>query len=155
MVCLGNTCRSPMALAVAVAMVDRAGICEAVAVTSFGTACYHEGEPADPRADAALRRGGWPAGGHRARQLRAADLTTADLVLCADRSNLAAVRRLSPAAVPDPRIRLLRSYDPDSSSGDDEIPDPWLGGNAEYDHALALIVGSCRRLVDSLARREG
>ncbi|HUY40405.1 MAG TPA: low molecular weight phosphotyrosine protein phosphatase, partial [Candidatus Dormibacteraeota bacterium] len=86
MVCLGNICRSPMAAVVAGAMVEQAGLSGLVVVESFGTANYHAGELADPGALGALRRRGWPAGGHRARQLLPEHVVAADLVLCADRS---------------------------------------------------------------------
>jgi len=151
MVCLGNICRSPMAAAVAAAMVDEAGLGGEVVVESFGTADYHEGERAHPGAEAALVRGGWPAGAHRARMLRSDDLAAGDLVLCADRANLADVRRLAGAEGVRAKIRLLRSYDPEASPGDDEVPDPWSGDDAEFDLVLALIERSCRGLVGELA----
>jgi protein-tyrosine phosphatase len=151
MVCLGNICRSPMAAGVAEALIEEAGLSDQVVVESFGTAGYHVGEHADPKADAALRRHGWPAGGHRARRLRVADVVAADLVLCADRANLAAVRRLAGADAGASKIRLLRSYDPDATHDDDEVPDPWGGDDAEFDRSLALIERACRGLVGHLA----
>lgn len=147
MVCLGNICRSPMAAAVAASMVDAAGL--EVTVESYGTAGYHDGEAADARADAALRRRGWPAGDHRARQLAAAELRRLDLVLCADRDNLRAVRRLAPDG--GDKVRLLRSFDPQACPGDDEVPDPWSGDDAAFDEALTLIEAACRGLVRQLA----
>lgn len=151
MVCLGNICRSPMAAAVAAAMVDEAGLADQVEVESFGTAGYHRGEAADARADAALRRRGWPAGGHRARQIGAGDVAAADLVLCADRANQATVRRLAPEHAG--KVQLLRSFDP-ASGPDDEVPDPWDGDDADFDHALALIEEACRGLVAQLAAED-
>jgi protein-tyrosine phosphatase len=158
MVCLGNICRSPMAEAVATAMIDQAGLSGEVVVESFGTGGYHAGEAADPKAVAALRRRGWPADGHRARRIRAADVERADLVLCADRSNVADLRRISGDGAGDPtvagsaKIRLLRSYDPTALSRDQDVPDPWGGGDAEFDLTLSLIERACRGLVDDLAR---
>jgi protein-tyrosine phosphatase len=149
MVCLGNICRSPMAAAIGGALVGESGR-DDVHVESFGTAGYHEGEPADPRTVAALRRHGWPAEGHRARRLRADDLADLDLVLCADHANLAAVRRLAADGPGKPEIRLLRSYDPAAGHGDDEVPDPWSGGDAEFDTALRLVEQACRGLVAQL-----
>ncbi len=150
MVCLGNICRSPMAEAVAGALIEQAGLADALTVESFGTAGYHEGEGADPRSEAALCRRGWPSGGHRARRLRATDITAADLVLCADRDNLADVRRLAATSADASKARLLRSYDPGVLPGDDEVPDPWSGGDAEFDKALVLIERACRGLVAQL-----
>ncbi len=149
MVCLGNICRSPMAEAVAQALVAEAGLDGDVMVDSFGTTGAHAGEGADPRALAALSRRGWALPGHRARQLRAGDLAVIDLVLCADRSNVAAVRGLAP---PDAgRVRLLRSFDPDAIAGDDEVPDPWGGDDLAFDLALGRIEAACRGLVGHLA----
>jgi len=151
MVCLGNICRSPMAEAVAAGMVEAAGLGGAVVVESFGTAGHHVGEAAYPRAVAALRRGGWPGADHRARRLRPPDVAAADLVLCADRATLAHARRLAGPDDAAAKVRLLRSYDPEASAGDDEVPDPWGGDDAEFDVVLALIERSCRGLVAELA----
>ncbi len=147
MVCHGNICRSPMAAAVARALVAEAGLTETVVVESFGTSREHAGEGIDPRAAAALARRGWSTTGHHARQLRAADVASTDLVLCADRANLRDVLRLG---VTDADVRLLRSYDPDVGT-DDEVPDPWFGSDADFDRALDLIERACQGLVGQLA----
>jgi protein-tyrosine phosphatase len=146
-----------MAEAVARALVEEAGLAGAVTVESFGTAGYHIGERADPRTDACLRRHGWPHGSHRARQLSAADVNAADLVLCADRSNLANVKRLAGPSVSPGKIRLLGSYDPATSVGaaGEEVPDPWGGGDEDFDLALKMIERSCRGLVGQLANPSG
>jgi protein-tyrosine phosphatase len=149
MVCLGNICRSPMAEAVARSLLEQAGLAFEIEVVSYGTAGYHEGEPADPGAVAALRRRGWPAGGHRARQLRAADVAAADVVAVADRANRRAAAEL---AGPDhgDKVVLLRSFDP-ASGPDDEVPDPYGGGADGFDRTLELIEAACRGLVAELA----
>ncbi|HUJ64532.1 MAG TPA: low molecular weight protein-tyrosine-phosphatase [Acidimicrobiales bacterium] len=154
MVCLGNICRSPMAAAVAEDLIGQAGLDRQVEVESFGTARYHVGEGADPGAVAALHRHGWTAKPHRARQLEVDDIKAADLVLCADRSNLNTVRRLAVSGGEDPsKVRLLRSFDPGRRQGDDGIPDPWGGGDQDFDLALAAIEPSCEGLVRELATR--
>jgi protein-tyrosine phosphatase len=141
-----------MAAAVAAAMVEDAGLGGEVVVESFGTAGCHESEPAYRRATEALRRGGWPVIEHRARRLRPPDLAAADLVLCADRANLAEVRSLAGAGDGGAKVRLLRSYDSEAGPGDDEVPDPWGGDDAEFDQVLALLERACRGLVAELAR---
>jgi protein-tyrosine phosphatase len=170
MVCLGNICRSPMAAAVGSAMVDQAGLGERFVVESFGTAGYHAGEAADSRAVAALRRRGWPADAHRARRLTSDDIAGCELILCADRSNVADVRRLVRGQVrgqvwgrgqvggqgdqgrgDQSTIQLLRSFDPAVTPGDDEVPDPWGGDSRDFDYTLDLIEAACRGLVERLA----
>jgi protein-tyrosine phosphatase len=140
MVCLGNICRSPMA-----------GTVGRVVVESFGTAGYHVGGPADAGAVAALRRRGWPVDGHRARRITAEDIAGFDLVLCADRSNVADVRRLARDDMDRAKIQLLRSFDPAVTATDDEVPDPWGGQSRDFDHALDLIEAACHGLVERLA----
>ena len=149
MVCLGNICRSPMAEAVAGSLVAEAGLGRLVTVDSFGTSGAHVGESADPGALAALSRRGWSLAGHRARQLKAGDIPGIDLVLCADRVNVAAVSRLAPAHTG--RIRLLRSFDPACTAGDDEVPDPWGGADHAFDRALTHIEAACRGVIDHVA----
>ena len=150
-VCLGNICRSPMAESVARAMLDHAGLADRVSVESFGTAGYHEGEAADPSADAALERRGWPSGRHRARRLRPTDLDDLDLILCADRSNRSDVLALGANA---DRVRLVRSYDPEAGP-EAAVPDPWGEDAAGFDRSLDMIERACRGLVDELAARPG
>lgn len=132
-------------------MVDQAGFADRIVVESFGTAGYHVGAPADAGAVAALRRRGWPADGHRARRITSDDVAGCDLVLCADRSNLADVRRLARHEADRSKIHLLRSFDPAVTPADDEVPDPWGGDSRDFDRALDLIEAACRGLVERLA----
>lgn len=132
-------------------MVEHAGLAEQIIVESFGTAGYHTGGKADARAIAALRRRGWPADGHRARRITADDLERCDLVLCADRANIAEVQRLAQRDADRAKIQLLRSFDPDVTPADDEVPDPWYGDSRDFDHALDLIEAACHGLVEQLA----
>ena len=143
-----------MAAAVASALVAEAGLGHRVSVESFGTAGYHVGEGADGRADAALRRHGWPAGGHRARRIGADDVAALDLILCADRANLEAVRGLAARDGDRDKIRLLRSYDPEGGDGA-EVPDPWGCDDRGFDEALSMIERSCRGLIAELAAPPG
>ena len=151
-VCLGNICRSPIAEVVARSLVEKAGLAGRVTVESYGTAGYHAGEPADRQAAAALARRGLDAGAHRARQLTAPDLGRLDLVLCADSTNLADVRRLAGARFDPERMRLLRSYDPEAPKGA-PVPDPWGLDDDTFDRVVEMIEGACRGLVDSISRR--
>lgn len=151
MVCLGNICRSPMAAAVATEMVARAGLAERISVESFGTAGYHQGEAIYPGAQEALQRRGWPSDGHRARRITPTDMRGADLLLAADHANAADLRRLARSDEDRAKVRLLRSFDPASRPGDQEVPDPWGGDDRDFDHALDLIEAACGGLVAQLA----
>ena len=132
-VCTGNICRSPIAEKVFVHELEQAGLAEAVHVSSAGTGNWHVGSPADERAAAVLRAGGYDVA-HIARQVDAEQLG-ADLIVALDRSHQRALRSL----VPEPdRVRLLRSFDPDAPSGA-EVPDPYYGDDDGFATVLEMI----------------
>ena len=81
-VCTGNICRSPMAevvtkiLAEATVLPDGTTLGDRLIITSAGTGPWHEGEPMDPRASAALLRAGYPDYPHVAHQISVPRLKT-------------------------------------------------------------------------------
>jgi protein-tyrosine phosphatase len=132
-VCTGNICRSPIAEKVFLHEVERAGLADAVAVSSAGTGNWHVGSPADDRAEAVLLAGGYRTG-HVARQVDAGQLG-ADLIVALDRTHEHALRSI----VPEPdRVRLLRSFDPDAPPGA-EVPDPYYGDDEGFTTVLEMI----------------
>lgn len=145
-----------MAEAVTRDLIAAAGLEGEVTVESFGTTGYHAGASMEPDAAATLVAHGWEPGNHRARQLTAVDLERLDLVLCADRSNLQAVRALSSRAKGSVHadIVLLRALDPVAPEGA-EVPDPYLEGTAAFERSLAVIEPACRALVERLAASGG
>ncbi len=157
---MGNICRSPMAASVLRAEVERAGLRGLVEVDSAGTGDWHEGERMDPRASAELARRGYPATGHRARQIGPSWLEERDLILALDVQNLRALRRMAGSQGSGgqraERIRLLRSFDPGSPAGA-EVPDPYMGDDNAFAHVLVLIEAAAKeltaRLAEMLARR--
>lgn len=68
-----------------------------------------------------------------------------------DRDNLAAIRRMA-GGRDTPVIRLLREFDA-SAPDDAEVPDPYAGGPAGFDHVLDLCERACRGLVDHVRDR--
>ncbi|MBC3761648.1 arsenate reductase/protein-tyrosine-phosphatase family protein [Quadrisphaera oryzae] len=99
-VCTGNICRSPIAERVLQAGLDAAAVPGAprVRVVSAGTGAV-VGHAMEPEAAAAVRASGASPDGHAARQVTAADVRDAALVLTATREHRSAVVRLAPAAV--------------------------------------------------------
>ena len=136
LVCLGNICRSPMAETVLRAALAEAGLDGAVSLDSAGTGDWHAGEPMYPPARAALARRGYDGSAHRARQIEPSWLAGRDLVLAMDTSNLAALRRMAGPAGHD-RIRLFGEVGGLGTGA--EIPDPYGGDNADFDHVLDLL----------------
>jgi protein-tyrosine phosphatase len=125
-VCLGNICRSPIAAAVLGAELADLD----VEVDSMGTGGWHAGDPADPRALAALERAGYELE-HVARQASPQSLADTDLVLAMDSDNLHDLRAMGVDAV------LIRDFDPRAHSPD--VPDPYYGTAGDFDEVLAMI----------------
>jgi protein-tyrosine phosphatase len=131
-------------------LVAAAGLDDRVTLDSAGTGHWHVGELADPRTRTAAANRGIEIS-HRARQLTAADLERFDLVLAMDRDNLAAIRRML-GGRDTPLVGLLRAFDA-SAPDDAEVPDPYAGGPAGFDHVLDLCERACRGLVDHVRAR--
>ncbi|WP_438363667.1 low molecular weight protein-tyrosine-phosphatase [Streptomyces marincola] len=147
-VCSGNICRSPMAEAVLRARLAEAGLGAHVLVDSAGTGGWHAGDPADPRATAALVAAGYDArpADHTARQFEAEWFPRYDLVVALDRGHARALRRLAPGPEQAAKVRLLRA-------GDLDVPDPYYGEDEGFADCLALIEESVPDLLDTIRRR--
>jgi protein-tyrosine phosphatase len=151
-VCTGNICRSPMAEVVLRSLMDDAGLGSAVAVSSAGTGNWHEGEPMDPRAAAALRERGYDGRAHRARPFEARWFDDLDLVVALDRRHRQTLRGLGDRRGFDTesRLVLLRAFDA-AASGAVDIPDPYYGDDQEFSRCLDLVEAGCRGLAGPLA----
>jgi protein-tyrosine phosphatase len=146
-VCMGNICRSPTAAVVMRSVLADAGLAERVVVDSAGTGGWHAGGPADERAVEVMRAHGYNAGEHIARQFDAAWFTERDLIVAMDEDNLRALQRLAPPGAGS-TLFLLRSFDPQSTPGDLDVPDPYYSGPGGFDHVLALVEAACDGLLD-------
>ncbi|MGK5557191.1 low molecular weight protein-tyrosine-phosphatase [Actinomadura kijaniata] len=145
-VCTGNICRSPMAEWVLRHHVEQEGL--DVEVDSSGTDGWHAGDDADPRTVAALRRAGYESS-HTARQFRADWFGRYDLILALDRGHLRALRSLAPDAEARDKVRLVREFDPDA--GDDlDVPDPYYGDRADFEHVLELVEAAVPGLLEHI-----
>jgi len=145
MVCMGNICRSPIAEGVLRHRLQRAGLERRVLVDSAGTLGYHVGEAPDPRAvrQAALR--GYDLSGLRARSVAAGDYARFHWLLAMDDDNLAWLQSKAP---PDhaARVELLMPYARHHPHVL-EVPDPYYGSAAGFEHVLDLVEDACDGLL--------
>jgi protein-tyrosine phosphatase len=149
-VCLGNICRSPSAEAVLRAIAAREAPELSIEVDSAGTAGYHIGDAPDSRSQAAARRRGYDMAPLRARVVEPADFERFDLVLAMDESNLGVLRQRAPSAYRE-RVRLFLDFAPEC--GMSEVPDPYYGGPAGFEHVLDLVEEASRGLLMHLRER--
>lgn len=152
-VCLGNICRSPAAEGVFLHLLKQRGLSDQFVVDSAGTGGWHVGNPADRRMREAARRRGIDLPS-RARQICLDDFSSFDLVLTMDNDNLAAVKGLAQEAGPKAMamVRPMLSYA--SHFQETEVPDPYYGGEAGFEHVLDLLEDACSNLLDELSPPE-
>ncbi|QGU05090.1 low molecular weight protein-tyrosine-phosphatase [Corynebacterium comes] len=122
-VCTGNICRSPMAEVIFRDAVERSGMAAYIRVSSCGIGGWHVGNGADKRAVAELRAAGHDGSDHIASRLGPEDMA-ADLLIALDTGHVAEMVTLG---VPEEKIRLLRSFDPDAPE-QASVDDPYYGG---------------------------
>jgi protein-tyrosine phosphatase len=147
-VCMGNICRSPTAEGVMRHLVAERGLLARFVIESAGTGDWHVGEPADPRSRAAAEGRGYRLD-RRAQQFTAASFARFDYVLAADGDNLRHLERIAPDDTSRAKIHLLRDFDPASAKGSD-VPDPYYGGSAGFEHVLDVCEAACRGLLGEL-----
>jgi protein-tyrosine phosphatase len=121
-----------------------------VEADSAGTHDYHVGAAPDPRAQRVAALRGIDMSSLRARLLRADDFERFDYVLVMDRNNLSAARGLAPPQRRD-RIQLLLDYAPQQPLR--EVPDPYYGGEADFELVFELTQQAAHGLVQRLSDR--
>ena len=151
MVCTGNICRSPTAHGVLEKMVADAGLHQQIQVDSAGTHSYHVGEAPDTRSQLHAHRRGYDLSQQRARQLTAQDFDDFDLILVMDSANEVAACRISPLAQ---QQRMKRLTDYCQRFDDQQVPDPYYGGDKGFEHVLDLVEDACQNLLQSTTAQQ-
>jgi protein-tyrosine phosphatase len=135
-VCAGNICRSPTAEGVFRAATERAGLDRRILADSAGVGDWHLGSPPDRRAIQAARRRGYDLTALRARQVAVEDFARFGWILAMDRSNLRSLEAMRPRTFGG-HLGLLLDFTPEVDTRD--VPDPYYGGPAGFDHVLDLV----------------
>ena len=128
-VCMGNICRSPMAHGVFRQQVRQAGLESVVGVGSAGTHAFHQGEPADPRAQMAMSRRGYD---------------------IADLRALSLLQNQAPKRFHH-KLQMLMRFASEHESA--TVPDPYQGGNQAFEQALDYVEDACSGLLEIVRRR--
>jgi protein-tyrosine phosphatase len=148
-VCLGNICRSPLAEGVFRDKVRAAGLDGIIDIDSAGTGAWHVGNPPDRRMIATAKRQGVDISAQRARQFVDTDLADFDHILAMDKSNLHDILFLDAGDDFGHRVTLFRQWDPEP--GDYEVPDPYYGGDAGFEHVYEIVDRTAEALLKGLA----
>lgn len=143
-VCMGNICRSPTAEGVMRALAERTGQAHRYELDSAGTHAYHVGNPPDPRSVKVAGRRGYDLSALRARQIGAEDFIRFDLVLAMDRDNLALLERACPQNLRH-KLGLFLAYA--DACEEDEMPDPYYGGEQGFERVVDLAEAAAQGLI--------
>jgi len=147
-ICLGNICRSPAAQGIFQQMVDERGVADKFEVDSCGVGDWHVGNLPDSR----MRRHGSMRGyvfDHHARQFTRSDFSHFDYIIVMDESNY---KTITSMAVNDSdRKKVIRMADYFIKyKGADCVPDPYYGGDKDFEIALDLIEDGCQGILKEL-----
>ena len=148
-VCTANICRSPTAEGVFRARLAKKNPDHGIEIESAGTHDYHVGKPPFPSAVEAAKRRGYDITGCVSRRVQQGDFEHFDLILCMDRSNVAALKTVAPTRYKE-KIELLLDYS--EKYHGEEVPDPFGGDEKAFERALDMIEDGCRGLVRLLVR---
>jgi protein-tyrosine phosphatase len=146
MVCLGNICRSPLAEGILRSITDPGR----VEVDSAGTAGYHVGSKPDKRSIAVAGKYGIDISGQRCRKFNADDFERFDLIYAMDRENLAHIHSCSRSEEERNKARLLLG---ELDLENDEVPDPYYGGQGGFDEVFSLIYRACEAISNNLGAK--
>jgi len=149
-VCSGNTCRSPLAEAIARRMVKERGPLP-VEFRSAGTSTV-SGLPASEGASRAAKRHALSLDGHASSPLSADLLEWADLILTMGPSHLTRVAELGGGD----KSALLGAF----AEGVDEatepmVPDPYGGDDQTYESTYVILERMVTRVLDRLGEERG
>jgi ribose 5-phosphate isomerase B len=146
-VCTGNTCRSPLAAALLIRLLDEERQQRALPefeVASAGTVAV-DGEPATSWAREAARERGADLSRHQSQRLTGRLLGASDLVLCMEEGHRAAAVALAPSC--GAHIATLSAV---AGEGEGDVPDPLGGDLVSYRATRERIERALRRALPRL-----
>lgn len=142
-VCTGNTCRSPLAVA---ALREELGPDrERVEIVSAGTAAS-EGQPATSLSVEVARRDGVELSSHRSRRLTPALARAADVILVMEREHARAVQALGG----DPRRTHVLNEWPEPGEPELPVSDPFGASSEAYEECWRRIRHHAKRVASQL-----
>ena len=146
-VCLGNICRSACAEAVMKQVVAQRGIAADFEIDSAGLISYHSGEKADPRMRHHAAKRGINITSI-ARKITTSDFSHFDYIIGMDDDN---IRRLLEIA-PDEQLyqKISKMSDYCQTHRVNSVPDPYYGGDSDFELVLNLLDDACNGLLDKI-----
>ena len=148
-VCLGNICRSPAAEAIFIDLIDKQGLTDCFKVDSAGTGSWHIGKKADLRMRIAAEKRQVNILS-RARQISSQDFENFDYILTMDNSNFNNVNDLKDRKALSDFALIKEIQDFRSVFNEEEVPDPYFGGDQGFNYVLDILEDSVNGFLNSI-----
>ncbi|MCF6322237.1 MAG: low molecular weight phosphotyrosine protein phosphatase [Rhizobiaceae bacterium] len=146
-ICLGNICRSPLAEGVLRHEAEKRGMANQLTIDSAGTSNWHIGSAPDERTIENAAMHDVDISNQVCRQLVAADFFDFDLILAMDNANISNIRAANHENG-SAQISLFTAW---AGMGDQEIPDPYYGGQQGFEIAYKMIEQAAAGTLDRIA----
>ena len=147
-ICHGNICRSVMAEMVMKELCRQAGVADRFEIASAAVSTEETGNDIYPPAKRKLREKGVPFTSHAARQVTRADYAYYDYIVCADRSNIRWLERITGEDTQG-KVSLMMQW---VNGEQTNISDPWYTG--DFEQAYQDIDVSCRAMLRHLTQED-
>ncbi len=147
-VCLGNICRSPAAEGILQKILKEQGLDKDVLVASSGVGDWHIGELPDPRMRQATEQRGLVLTSH-AQLFTNQDFDTYELILAADHEIFKQLNLRAGTPEKEKKIHMFTAYS--QKFCDQEVPDPYFGGEDGFFHVLDILEDACNGIVKQFA----
>lgn len=147
---MGNICRSPTAEGVFRKKVADAGLTDVILIDSSGTHAYHVGASPDRRAQQAASGRGYDLSDLIGRQVSDNDFERFDYILAMDQDNMDNLHRRCPDRHRH-KLALFLSFS--GRYKDQEVPDPYYGGEQGFDLVLDMVEDAAQGLLDAISRK--
>ena len=150
-VCLGNICRSPAAEAIFISLLEKQGLTDGFIVDSAGTGSWHIGKKADSRMRIAAERRDINILS-RARQITSKDFEEFNYIIAMDDSNFRNIQDLknrTASATDFASIKKIQDFRSDFN--EQEVPDPYFGGDEGFDYVIDILEDSVNGFLESIS----
>ena len=149
-VCLGNICRSPAAEAIFINLLEKKGLTDYFFIDSAGTGSWHIGKKADSRMRIAAERRDINILS-RARQITREDFEKFNYILAMDDSNFRNIQDLKNRTSSNDFSSIQKIQNFRSVFNEQEVPDPYFGGDEGFDHVLDILEDSVSGFLESIS----
>ncbi len=149
-VCLGNICRSPAAEAIFISLIEKKGLTDCFIVDSAGTGSWHIGKKADSRMRIAAERRDMNILS-RARQITNKDFDEFNYIIAMDDSNFRNIQDLKKITASAGFASIKKIQDFRTVFNEQEVPDPYFGGDEGFDYVLDILEDSVNGFLESIS----